>query len=78
MDVLFGMGMTEDDYDWSKKPVVLRLNKDIIDACYLYLKPNRKPRSVYDIHNEFIFKGCVTFTPKDLLLELLDLSLIHI
>ena len=72
LDVLFGMGMTEDDYDWSKKPVVLRLNKDIVDACYLYLKPKRKPRSVYDIHNELIFKGYVTFTPKDLLLELLD------
>lgn len=72
LDVLFGMGMTEDDYDWSKKPVVLRLNKDIIDACYLYLRPKRKPRSIYDIHNEFIFKGYVTFTPEDLLLKLLD------
>jgi hypothetical protein len=38
----------------------------------LYLKSKRKPRSIYDIHNEFIFKGYVTFTPKDLLLELLD------
>ena len=72
LDVLFRMGMTEDDYDWSKKPVVLRLNKDITDACYLYLKPKRKPRSIYDIHNEFIFKGYVTFTPKGLLSELLD------
>ena len=72
LDVLFRMGMTEDDYDWSKKPVVLRLNKDITDACYLYLKPKRKPRSIYDIHNEFIVKGYVTFTPKDLLSELLD------
>jgi tetratricopeptide (TPR) repeat protein len=72
LDVLFGMGKTEDDYDWSKKPVVLRLNKDIIDACYLYLRPKRKPRSIYDIHNEFIFKGYVTFTPADLLLKLLD------
>jgi len=72
LDVLFGMGMTEDDYDWSKRPVVLRLTKDIIDACYLYLKPKRKPRSIYNIHNEFVFKGYVAFTPKDLLLELLD------
>jgi tetratricopeptide (TPR) repeat protein len=72
LDVLFGMGMTENDYDWSKKPVVLRLNKDIIDACYLYLGPKRKPRSIYDIHNEFVFKGYVTFTPKDLLLGLID------
>lgn len=72
LDVLFGMGMTENDYDWSKKPIVLRLNKDIIDACYLYLRPKRKPRSIYDIHNEFVFKGYVTFTPKDLLFELFD------
>ena len=55
-----------------QKPVVLRLNKDIADACYLYLKPKRKPRSIYDIHNEFIFKGYATFTPKGLLSELLD------
>ncbi|MEN8243428.1 MAG: hypothetical protein ABFS43_00850 [Thermodesulfobacteriota bacterium] len=72
LDVLFGMGMTEDDYDWSKKPVVLRLNKDIFDACYSYLRSKRKPRSIYDIHNEFVFKGYVAFTPEDLLLELLD------
>ena len=72
LDVLFGMGMTEDDYDWSKKPVVLRLYKDIIDACYLYLKPKRKPRSIYDIYNEFVFRGYVVFTPEDLLLKLLD------
>ena len=37
LDALFGMGKTEDNYNWSKKPVVLRLNKDIVDACYLYL-----------------------------------------
>ena len=72
LDVLFGMGMSEDDYDWSKKPVVLRLYKDIIDACYLYLKSKRKPRSIYDIYNEFVFRGYVVFTPEDLLLELLD------
>jgi len=71
LDVLFGMGMTEDDYDWSKKSVVLRLNKEIVDACYLYLKPKRKPRSIYNIHNEFVFKGYVVFTPEDLLSELL-------
>jgi len=71
LDALFEMGLTEDDYDWSKKPVVLRLNKEIIDACYLYLKPKRKPRSIFDIHNEFLFKGYVAFTPKDLLSELL-------
>jgi tetratricopeptide (TPR) repeat protein len=72
LDALFGMGMTEDDYDWSRKPVVLRLNKNIIDASYLYLKPKRKPRSIYDIHNEFVLKGYVTFTPEDLLLKILD------
>jgi len=36
------------------------------------LRPKRKPRSIYDIHNEFVFKGYVAFTPEDLLLELLD------
>ena len=71
LDALFEMGLNEDDYDWSKKPVVLRLNKEIIDACYFYLKPKRKPRSIYTIHNEFIFKGYIAFTPEDLLSELL-------
>jgi len=47
------------------------LNKEIIDACYLYLKPKRKPRLIYNIHNEFIFKGYIAFTPEDLLSELL-------
>lgn len=65
------MGLNENDYEWIKKPVVLRLTKEIIDACYIYLKPKRKLRSIYNIYNEFIFKGYVAFTPKDLLSVLL-------
>lgn len=71
LDALFEMGLNENDYEWIKKPVVLRLTKEIIDACYIYLKPKRKLRSIYNIYNEFIFKGYVAFTPKDLLSVLL-------
>ncbi len=35
------------------------------------MKPKRKPRSIYNIHYDFIFKGCIAFTPEDLLSEFL-------
>lgn len=66
LDALFALGKNENDFDWTEKPVILRMSKDIIDACYEFLKPKRKPRSVLEIHTQFMTKDYLLFTEEDL------------
>ena len=42
------------------------MSDDILDVCYYFLKPERKSRSVLDIHTNFITKGYLLFTEDDL------------
>ncbi|MEA2103300.1 MAG: hypothetical protein U9P79_01480, partial [Candidatus Cloacimonadota bacterium] len=60
------MGKTEDDFNWTEKPIVLKMTKKIIDACYEFLKPKRKPRSIDELYLIFVFKGYLRFKEKDL------------
>ena len=60
------MGKNEDDFDWTEKPVILRMSDDILNICYEYLKPKRKPRSIIELHTEFVMKGYLLFTSEDL------------
>jgi hypothetical protein len=57
LDALFALDKDEGDFNWVEKPVVLRLSENILDACYEFLKPKRKPRSVADLYIEFVMKG---------------------
>jgi hypothetical protein len=66
LDALFALGKDEDDFNWVEKPVVLRLSENILNACYEFLKPKRKPRSVADLYIEFVMKGYLPFTEEDL------------
>ena len=66
LDALFALDKDEGDYNWVEKPVVLRLSENILDACYEFLKPKRKPRSVADLYIEFVMKGYLLFTEEDL------------
>ena len=66
LDALFALDKDEGDYNWVEKPVVLRLSENILDACYEFLKPKRKPRSVADLYIEFVMKGYVLFIEEDL------------
>jgi len=67
LDALFALGKTEDDFDWIERPVILRISPGIIDTCYEFLRPKRNPRSINEIHVEFIPKGYLLFTKYDLL-----------
>jgi tetratricopeptide (TPR) repeat protein len=71
LDALFALGKTEDDFAWSKKPVVLRMSSDIVDSCYEFLKRKRKPRDVMELHTLFVYDGYLRFTEEDLLQALL-------
>ena len=66
LDALFGLGKNENDFDWVEKPVVMRMSDEILDACYNFLKPKRKSRSVLDIHTNFITRDYLLFTENDL------------
>ena len=66
LDALFALGKNENNFDWIEKPVVLRMSDEILDACYNFLKPKRKSRSVLDIHTNFITKDYLLFTVDDL------------
>ncbi len=66
LDALFALGKTEDDFKWTEKPVILRMSKDIVNFCYEFLKPKKKPRSVGKLYMEFIPKGYVLFKEEDL------------
>lgn len=66
LDALFALGKNENDFNWIEKPVVLRMSDDILDACYHFLKPKRKSRSVLEIHTHFVTKGYLLFTEEEL------------
>jgi tetratricopeptide (TPR) repeat protein len=66
LDALFALGKTEDDFDWTEKPVILRMSDDILNICYEYLKPKRKPRSIIELYTEIVMKGYLLFTAEDL------------
>jgi tetratricopeptide (TPR) repeat protein len=72
LDALYALGKSEDDFDWVQKPVVLRLSREVLDACYEFLRSRRKPRSVNEIRLRFVMEGYVLFTEEDLLKALLE------
>ncbi|MHC4173999.1 MAG: tetratricopeptide repeat protein [Planctomycetota bacterium] len=66
LDALFALGKNENDFNWIKKPIVLRMSDDILDACYHFLKPKKKSRSALEIHTNLVTKGYLLFTEDDL------------
>lgn len=72
LDALFALGKNENDFNWIEKPVVLRMSDNILDVCYEFLKPKRKPRSVLEIHIHFVTKGYLLFTEEKLFKALME------
>ena len=72
LDALFALGKNENDFNWFEKPIVLRMSDGILDVCYEFLKPKRKPRSVYEIHAHFDTKGYLLFTEEELFTVLIE------
>lgn len=67
LDALFALGKTEDDFDWTVPPRIIRLDTNVADDCYNFLRPKRKPRSIGDFHVELWLDGYVAFSDDDLL-----------
>lgn len=67
LDALFAMDLTEDDFEWSQRPVILRLGPELADWCHQYLRPKRKPRSAMELHAELIMSSYLTFDDEELM-----------
>ena len=72
LDALFALGKNENDFNWTEKPIVLRMTDGVLDVCYEFLKPKRKSRSVFDIHTYFDTKGYLLFTEEELFTALIE------
>lgn len=72
LDALFALGKNENDFDWTENPVILRMSNEILDSCYKFLKPKRKPRYVSELHTEFFIKGYLLFSDIELLQNLVN------
>ncbi len=67
VDALYGLGKTEDDFNWVVKPDILNLNSDMLKLCVDFLKPKRKSVSVTDIYCDLIVKSdCCIFNEQEL------------
>ena len=71
LDALFALGKSEEDYEWIQAPRVLRLVEPfVLDQCYEYLRPKRKPRGISELEIELMGHGYLTFTCEELLAAL--------
>ena len=66
LDALFALGRCEEDFDWLERPAVLRLGPEVLDRCYEYLRPKRRPRTVSDVSCRLMSRGYLTFDEDEL------------
>jgi len=67
LDALFATGKDESSIDWVVDPNVLRLNRNILEYCYDYLKKKREPKAVYELYTDLYAYGYPAFDDKQLL-----------
>ena len=71
LDALFALGKSESDFKWVSVPEVIRLNNEVSDFCYDYLKGKRKARDLADVYCQLIVEGYLTFNEEKLLNHLI-------
>lgn len=67
LEALFALGKSENDFDWTVRPTVVRLTEVVADRCYQFLLPKRKPRYIHDLRSEYAHGDFVSFTDDELL-----------
>ena len=56
-----------DDFEeWVERPIVYRLNHDMLDACHRHLAGKRKPRTASDLVGELFSDGYTVFSECEL------------
>ena len=64
---LRALGRDNDDLEWVQPPEILTVNPDLIDRCYQFLKPLRKPRSIWELTSSIGGEAYQDFTDDELL-----------
>ena len=67
LDALFALGKTENDFQWSERPTVMRIGPEAAEICYDFVRPKRKPRALYELRLELEKRAYVAFTADELL-----------
>lgn len=67
LDALFAVEKDETAINWIVKPNILRLNNDVLDYCYNFLKMKRKPRTVDELHLVLYNEGYLAFEEHELM-----------
>jgi hypothetical protein len=57
IDALYGLGKSENDFNWIVKPKVIKLDSDALKLCVDFLKLKRKPSSITDLYCDLIMHG---------------------
>ncbi len=57
INALYGLGKSENDFNWISKINVLNLDPITLELCVDYLKPKRKTINIIEIYNELIINA---------------------
>jgi hypothetical protein len=57
IDALYGLGKSENDFNWITKLNILKLDSETMELCVDFLKPQRKARNVLEIYGELIMNA---------------------
>ena len=57
LDALYGLGKTENDFNWIIKPNIFKLDKELVDKCIVLLKGKRKHVSAGTIYCDLIMQA---------------------
>lgn len=57
LDALYGLGKTENDFDWIEMPIVLKLDEQTKKICEDFLKKKRKRTRFYNLIEHFILQS---------------------
>ena len=72
MEALLGLNKTEKDFNWAKKPRILKLDEKTLKLCVKYLKGKKKPRSALDICNYLDLNADFSYFDKEALANYLS------
>ncbi|MBC8062157.1 MAG: hypothetical protein H7Y18_16010 [Clostridiaceae bacterium] len=73
LDALFAMGKDETYFEWNIKPDIIKLSSEVLDQCYEFLRPRRKPICISELYCEFLVStSYLLFEEEELLKSLLE------
>lgn len=57
LDALYGLGKSENDFNWKTKISILKLDSTTLELCVDFLKPKRKARNILEIYGVLIMNA---------------------